>query len=56
MERRYLSLHKRYVNSKDLRMILVDQGQFRFKPEEYIEETIDEETKSLSKKKEKKKK
>ena len=37
MERKYLSLHKRYVNGKELRMTLVDQGQFRFKPEEYIE-------------------
>lgn len=56
MERRYLSLHKRYVQSKDLRMILVDQGQFRFKPEEYIEETIDEDTKKNSSKKKEKKK
>lgn len=56
MERRYLSLHKRYVQSKDLRMILVDQGQFRFKPEEYIEETIDEDTKKDSSKKKEKKK
>ena len=38
MENKYLSLHKRYVQSKELRMILVDQGQFRFKPEKYIEE------------------
>lgn len=38
MERRYLSLHKRYVQSKQFRMMLVDQGQFRFKPEKYIEQ------------------
>lgn len=38
MERRYLSLHKRYVQSKELRMTLVDRGQFRFKPEKYIEQ------------------
>ena len=38
MERRYLSLHKRYVQSKELQMYLVDQGQFRFKAEEYIEQ------------------
>jgi len=38
MERRYLSLHKRYVESKELQMYLVDQGQFRFKAEEYIEQ------------------
>ena len=38
MENKYLALHKRYVQSKELRMILVDQGQFRFKPEKYIEE------------------
>jgi hypothetical protein len=41
MERKYLSLHKRYVQSKDLRMILVDISQFRFKPEKYIEETTE---------------
>jgi len=40
MERKYLSLHKRYVNRKDMRMVLVDQSQFRFKAEEYIEDTI----------------
>lgn len=37
MERRYLALHKRYVQSKELRMLLVDQSQFRFNPEEYVE-------------------
>lgn len=52
MERRYLSLHKRYVQSKELRMILVDQGQFRFKPEKYIEQ---EEIPIPSQKKDKKK-
>ena len=36
MVRRYLSLHKRYVQSKELQMYLVDQGQFRFKAEEYV--------------------
>lgn len=40
MERKYLSLHKRYVQGKELRMILVDQGQFRFKAEDYIEPEI----------------
>ena len=54
MERKYLSLHKRYVNNKGLRMMLVDQGQFRFKPEEYIEQEIIEVAKP--KKKDKKKK
>ncbi|MBR5052550.1 MAG: hypothetical protein IKW91_04945 [Bacteroidaceae bacterium] len=53
MERQYLSLHKRYVNSKELRMILVDRSEFRFKPEEYIEQEIIEIEKP--KKKEKKK-
>ena len=53
MERQYLSLHKRYVNAKGLRMILVDQGQFRFKPEEYVEREIVEVAKP--KKKDKKK-
>lgn len=55
MERRYLSLHKRYVQDKDLRMYLIDQGQFRFKAEEYIEETIEEEPKASDKDKNKKK-
>ena len=41
MERKYLSLHKRYVQSKDMRMILVDISQFRFKSEKYIEETTE---------------
>ena len=40
MERRYLSLHKRYVQSKELRMYLIDQSQFRFKPETYVEDII----------------
>lgn len=40
MERRYLSLHKRYVQGKELRLFLIDQSQFRFKPEEYIEDTV----------------
>ncbi len=38
MERHYLSLHKRYVQSKEFKMVLVDQSQFRFKSEKYIEE------------------
>ena len=38
MEHHYLSLHKRYVQSKEFRMVLVDQSQFRFKSEKYIEE------------------
>ena len=38
MERRYLSLHKRYVQAQDKRMALIDQGQFRFKAEKYIPE------------------
>ena len=53
MERQYLSLHKRYVNRKDLRMVLVDQGQFRFKTEEYVEQELVEIEKP--KKKDKKK-
>lgn len=40
MERCYLSLHKRYVNSKELHMILVDQSQFRFKAETFIEDAL----------------
>lgn len=42
MERRYLSLHKRYVQDKYWRMVLIDQGQFRFKAEEYIDEALDD--------------
>ncbi len=38
MERQYLSLHKRYVQSKEMRIILVDVSQFRFKAEKYIGE------------------
>ena len=41
MERQYLSLHKRYVHSKELRMILVDVSQFRFKAEKYVEEKVE---------------
>ena len=40
MERRYLSLHKRYTQGRQLRVILVDQSQFRFKAEEYIEQEL----------------
>lgn len=53
MERKYLSLHKRYSGGKGLQMVLVDQGQFRFKPEEYIEQ--EEITVVKPKKKDKKK-
>ena len=53
MERKYLSLHKRYVQSKDLRMVLVDQGQFRFKAEDYVEQEVIED--KTPKKKDKKK-
>lgn len=51
MERRYLSLHKRYVQSKEFRMILVDQGQFRFKAEKYIEREVQPNPNQKSKKK-----
>lgn len=37
MERQYLSLHKHYVQNKDLRMVLVDISQFRFKAADYVE-------------------
>jgi len=40
MERRYLSLHKRYVQGSNMQTVLVDQSQFRFKPEEYVEQVI----------------
>ncbi len=51
MERRYLSLYKRYVQSKEFRMILVDQGQFRFKAEKYIEHEMQPDPTQKSKKK-----
>lgn len=51
MERRYLSLHKRYSGSDGLRMVLVDQGQFRFKPEKYVAETADKDVKEKTKRK-----
>jgi len=56
MERCYLSLHKRYVQSKELRIALIDQSQFRFKAEEYIEQTIIEGDSPEKKKKDKKNK
>ena len=40
MERRYLSLYKRYSKAGELHVVFVDQSQFRFKAEEYIEQTI----------------
>lgn len=57
MERRYLSLHKHYSKGGELRIILVDQGRFRFKAEEYIpqEEVPAENPAKKSKKKSKKK-
>ena len=60
MERRYLSLHKRYVQGKELRLYLIDQSLFRFKPETYVEDTIipesssDKSSKKASKKDSKK--
>jgi len=54
MERKYLALHKRYVQSKEFGMVLVDQGQFRFKPEKYVE--VEEKPVTSSKKKKSKKK
>ena len=49
MERRYLSMHKRYSQDMHYRVILVDQSQFRFKPEQYIEQELP----TVSKKKKK---
>lgn len=51
MERRYLSLHKRYSQGLKYRVVLVDQSQFRFKPEKYIEQ---EELPAIPKKNKKK--
>ena len=53
MERRYLSLHKRYSKGRELRIVLVDQSRFRFKAEEYIPQ--DDVTVATSKGKKKKK-
>lgn len=38
MERRYLSLYKRYSKRNDLRLNLVDKTQFQFRPEVYYEQ------------------
>ena len=51
MERRYLSLHKRYAHNDEFRMNLVDQGMFRFKPEKYIE--VEEQSMPTKKRKKK---
>ena len=40
MERRYLSMHKRYMQGGEMQTVLVDQSQFRFKAEEYVEDSI----------------
>ena len=52
MDRRYLSLYKRYVNGRGLRVNLIDQSQFRFKTETYIE--VEDQTATPKKKKKKK--
>ena len=49
MERRYLSMHKRYSQDMHYRVILVDQSQFRFKPEQYIEQELPSVTKKKKK-------
>lgn len=51
MDRRYLSLYKRYVQGNGLRINLIDQTQFRFKPEKYIE--VEEQPMPKTKKKKK---
>ena len=38
MDRQYLSLHKRYMQDKERKMVLVDQSHFRFQTEQYIGE------------------
>lgn len=53
MERRYLSLHKRYTEGREFRVILVDQSQFRFNAEKYVEQE-EVATPSTSKKNKKK--
>ena len=53
MERRYLSLHKRYASSRIYRLVTEDQSQFRFKAEEFFNEstlTFVDETKAKEKK------
>ena len=55
MERRYLSMHKHHVKEKQFHIVLVDQSQFRFKAEQYIEPTLYEGV-APDKKRDKKKK
>lgn len=55
MERKYLSLHKRYSQGKDFRIVLVDQSQFRFHAEQYIEQVLYEGTEAKEKKNKKNK-
>ena len=56
MERRYLAIHKRYSKRNDLRITLIDQSQFRFHAEEYIEQATVETVQKAMKAKKKKKK
>ncbi len=56
MERRYLSLHKRYSKGGELRIVLVDQSRFRFKAEEYISQEVTPTANTTPKKKKDKKK
>ena len=55
MERQYLSMHKRYAKGNELRIVLVDQSQFRFHAEQYIEQTLYEGVVTPIKKSKKKK-
>ena len=57
VERQYLKVRKRYADDTQFRLVPVDQNQFRFKPEEYIEQLIiqDADDSDKEKKKDKKK-
>ena len=55
MERKYLSLHKHYSRGKEFRIVLVDQSQFRFHAEQYIEQVLYEGVEAKEKKSKKKK-
>lgn len=56
MENRYLKLHKRYAGSRLYALNVVDQSQFRFHAEEYIEQEHTEDVVPKEKKAKKKSK
>jgi len=56
MERRYLSVHRRYAKRGDLRIVPVDLSQFRFHAVEYIGQQTEQTVQKAAKTKKEKKK